>query len=140
MMILNLFQVRYTKKLRVLMYLCLQYRIRDNPIYHVGQNCTFPIFTATQMRNLLMMNLRSFDDEPLRLPVEACPEIGAVIAVSSKDICTSLYMLFQLLCKSSKKVTKYRYVGVCQSDIHENGEVRVQFLKTKHFIDSLNQF
>lgn len=73
---------------------------------------------------------------------EAKPsKLTEVTVVSSKDICAGTYVLLQLLCKSGKKVTQYRYVGVCQSDIYEDGEVRVQFLKTidgKRFIEVVN--
>ncbi|GFQ66828.1 hypothetical protein TNCT_738751 [Trichonephila clavata] len=65
-------------------------------------------------------------------PVEACRKIDGTVcaAVLTKDICTGLYVLVQLLCKSGKKITQYRYVGVCQSDMDEHGEIRVQFLTT----------
>lgn len=39
-------------------------------------------------------------------------------------------MLVQLFCKTSKKNTQYRYVGLCLSDMDEDGEVRVQFMTT----------
>lgn len=48
-------------------------------------------------------------------------------------------MLVQQLCK---KITQYHYVKVCQSEIDEDGEVRVQlFLKTvdgKCFTEIIN--
>lgn len=40
-----------------------------------------------------------------------------------------------------QKITQYRYVGVCQSDMDEDGEIRVQFLTTidgKHFTGIVN--
>ena len=79
--------------------------------------------------------------EPSKLPAESCTGTSVVSAVSSKDICAGSYVLVQLLCKSGKKVSQYRYVGVCQSNIDEDGEVRVQFLKTidgKLFVEVLN--
>ncbi|GFR05212.1 hypothetical protein TNCT_564441 [Trichonephila clavata] len=66
-------------------------------------------------------------------PAEACRKTdGTVCAtVLPKDICAGLYMVVQLLCKSgTKKITQYRYVGVRQSDMDEEGEIRVQFLTT----------
>lgn len=42
----------------------------------------------------------------------------------------SVYVLVQLLCKTGKKNTQYCYVGLCQSDMDEDGEVRVQFMTT----------
>ncbi|KAF5305133.1 hypothetical protein FQA39_LY09395 [Lamprigera yunnana] len=70
------------------------------------------------------------DLEPARLSADACPEIGAVAVVSLEDTCAGLYVLVQMPCKSGKKVTLYRNVGVYQTDIDEDGEVIVQFLKT----------
>ncbi|GFQ73567.1 hypothetical protein TNCT_662231 [Trichonephila clavata] len=74
---------------------------------------------------------------------EACRNIYGTVctAVLPKDICPGLYVLVQLLCQSGKKITQYRYVGVCQSDLDEDGEIRVQFLTTidgKRFTEIVN--
>ncbi|GFR33066.1 hypothetical protein TNCT_669731 [Trichonephila clavata] len=77
-------------------------------------------------------------------PAEACRKTdGTVCAtVLPKDTFAGLYVLVQLLCKSGKKkITQYRYGCVCQSDMDEDGEIRVQFLTTidgKRFTDIVN--
>lgn len=77
-----------------------------------------------------------------KLSPEACPEIATVqAAVLPKDICAGLYVLVQLLCKTGKRITQYRYVGLCQSDMDEDGEIRVQFMTTidgKRFTEIVN--
>ncbi|GFR33385.1 hypothetical protein TNCT_236111 [Trichonephila clavata] len=78
-------------------------------------------------------------------PAEACRKTDGTVcaAVEPKDICSGLYMLVQLLCKSGKKkVTQYRYVGDGgQSDMDEDGKIRVQFLTMiddKRFTEIMN--
>lgn len=58
--------------------------------------------------------------QALKLSPEACPETATVLP---KNICAGVYVLVQLLCKTGKKNTQYRYVGLCQSDMDEDGEV-----------------
>lgn len=77
-----------------------------------------------------------------KLSPEACPENATVQAtVLPKNICAGVYVLVQLHCKTGKKNTQYRYVGLRQSGMDEDEEVRVQFMTTvdgKRFTEIVN--
>ncbi|KAF9411133.1 hypothetical protein HW555_009995 [Spodoptera exigua] len=85
---------------------------------------------------------RSTFDQTSKLPAEACPKTGTGhSSILPNAICAGLYVLVQLLCKAGKKMTQYRYVGLCQSDVDEDGEIRIQFLTTingKRFTEIVN--
>ncbi|KAJ8720597.1 hypothetical protein PYW08_006062 [Mythimna loreyi] len=85
---------------------------------------------------------RSTFHQTSKLPAEACPKTGTGhSSILPNAICAGLYVLVQLLCKSGKKMTQYRYVGLCQSDVDEDGEIRIQFLTTingKRFTEIVN--
>lgn len=73
---------------------------------------------------------------------EACPENENDQAILlPKNICAGVYILVQLLSRTGKKITQYRYVGLCLSGMDEDGEVRVQFMTTvdgKRFSEIFN--
>lgn len=77
-----------------------------------------------------------------KLSPKICPEIATdQVTVLPKSICAGVYVLLQLFCKTGKKNTQYRYVGLCLSDMDEDGEVRVQFMTTvdgKLFTEIIN--
>ncbi|GFQ96975.1 hypothetical protein TNCT_233071 [Trichonephila clavata] len=79
-------------------------------------------------------------------PAETCRKTDGTVCVAAlpKDICAGLYVLVQLLCKSGKKkkITQYHYVGVCQSNMDEDEEIKIQFLATidgKRFTEIVNE-
>ncbi|KAJ2950915.1 hypothetical protein O0L34_g5284 [Tuta absoluta] len=61
---------------------------------------------------------------------QTLPADTTCAVILPKDICAGLYVLVQLPCKSGKIITHYRYVGLCQSDMDEDREVKIQFLTT----------
>lgn len=66
--------------------------------------------------------------QPSKLPAESGHETGTICTdVLPIDICDGLYVIVQLLCKSGKKITPYRYVGrcICQKDMDEDGALSV---------------
>lgn len=67
--------------------------------------------------------------ETSKQPSETCPETGVIATVLPKDICAGSYVLVQLLALATNLINFAMWV-VCQSDIDEDEEIRVQFLKT----------
>ncbi|GFS45255.1 hypothetical protein TNIN_215051 [Trichonephila inaurata madagascariensis] len=76
--------------------------------------------------------LQRVSHQASKSPAKACRKTDGIVgaAVLIKDICADLYVLVQLFFKFGKIITQYRHVGVFQSDMDEDWEIRVQFLTT----------